>query len=127
MGIPILDSRGKPTGEVLERAMFHRSASTPVKERRIHPAIHVTIYDLQARVLEQLRAKTKKFLPNIWFPINGGHGDEKDLHKVNSHYVFGWREGGVRELHEELGIVVDPKDLHNLDEKLLDLTHACKF
>lgn len=67
------------------------------KQRWLHRAVHVFVFDRAGRVFLQKRSMAKDTNPGCWSPSASGHVDAGD----------GYDETAVRELHEEIGIKLD--------------------
>jgi len=91
----VLNEHGMFTGEVASRAKCH-------SEGLWHRAVSLTIVSPdRKRVLLQLRARDRRLWPNLWDNTAGGHVDAGE---------WGY-EAAVRETVEELGVIIDPKDI----------------
>ena len=93
----LCDERGRLLGRTKPRAEVHRDGDW-------HRAFHCWVFDRaedrDVRILLQLRAPDKDTSPDLWDVSVGGH------------YSAGEGiEGGIREMQEELGLIVDPDDL----------------
>lgn len=92
--VDILDEHGETTGSIRTKGEAH-------SEGLWHKAIHIWIYNSRGEILLQKRAKTKLNLPGLWDTSVAGH--------VSSGESF--EEAAARELHEELGIIVQLSEL----------------
>ena len=95
--IDIVDEQGIPTGETIERSIAH---SKGIRHRTAHIWI-VRKINNRYQVLMQKRAMNKESFPGMFDTSSAGHiqaGDEP-------------LESALRELHEELGIQAEPKEL----------------
>lgn len=95
-----VDVLDETTGEVTggaERAEAHRLGLW-------HKVVHVWLLNSRGEVLIQLRAAAKKSYPNVWSMSWEGHVAAG----VSS------LETAVVEAHEELGLVIQPHELHLL-------------
>ena len=93
----IVDEKGIPTGESIERTQAHKKG---VRHRTAHIWI-VREQDGKAQLLLQKRSAEKDSFPGRFDTSSAGHiqaGDEPE-------------ESAIRELHEELGIVATEDDL----------------
>lgn len=95
--LDIVDENGNPTGETIERKVAHK---TGVRHRTTHIWI-VRKKEGKTQILLQKRSKNKDSFPGCYDISSAGHipaGDD---------YV----ESGLRELEEELGLVVGADEL----------------
>lgn len=95
--LDIVDENGIPTGETVERSFAHR---TGVRHRTTHIWI-VRKCEGNVQILLQKRSKNKDSFPGCYDISSAGHipaGDD-------------FAESGLRELEEELGLVVDETEL----------------
>ena len=69
-----------------------------------HQASHVWIYNSKGEILLQLRAKNKDSYPGLWDISAAGHISAGESPEV----------AAVRELFEEIGIKIKPKDLKKI-------------
>ena len=93
----IVDEKGIPTGETIERTQAHEKG---VRHRTAHIWI-VREQDGKAQLLLQKRSAEKDSFPGRFDTSSAGHiqaGDEPE-------------ESAIRELHEELGIRASKEDL----------------
>ena len=93
----IVDEKGIPTGETIERTQAHEKG---VRHRTAHIWI-VREQDGKAQLLLQKRSAEKDSFPGRFDTSSAGHiqaGDEPE-------------ESAIRELHEELGIRAAKEDL----------------
>ncbi len=81
----------KPKSEVHDKGLWHRAS-------------HVWVINSEHKILVQKRAKTKKSRPLLWDITVGGHIDAGES----------VTDSAAREMEEELGIKIDPKDLEFL-------------
>lgn len=94
----VLDEKGNKTGEVKERSLVHKDGDW-------HRAIHVWIMNKSGEILLQRRAHDKDSDPDMLDISCAGHlsaGDDSIT-------------GALRELEEELSLVVDKDDLEFID------------
>lgn len=95
----VLDEFGNKTGAIKERSAVHRDGDW-------HAAVNIFIVNSQNEVLQQRRAADKDSYPNMWDLSCGGHvvtGED-------------YETAAVRELEEELGVVVKPENLMKIGE-----------
>ena len=104
--LDVLDERGNPTGEVLPRDEVHSQGLW-------HRTVHVWITNANGQVLLQQRSFKKADHPGEWDTITGGH-------LQTGQTVV---QGAMRELHEELGLVVEPEKLELLFENTWQSQH----
>lgn len=94
----VVDEKGMPTGKTVERSVAHAKGIR-------HRTAHIWIVEKKPQgynVLLQKRSLNKDSFPGKYDTSSAGHvkaGDEP-------------RDSALRELHEELGIVASPVDLH---------------
>lgn len=91
----VLDEQGNKTGKIKLRDLVH-------KDGNWHRTIHIWIYNNKGELLLQRRCSNKDSNPNMLSISCAGHllsGDNSIT-------------AAVRELKEELNLVVDPKELH---------------
>ncbi|KAH3760903.1 Nudix hydrolase 3 [Pelomyxa schiedti] len=91
------ETTGAKTGRVVTRSQAH-------KEGRPHRVVHTWIVDSKGNLLLQQRHWKKDSFPGMWDISSAGHisaGDDS-------------RESALRELEEELGLVVDGSKLELL-------------
>ncbi len=67
------------------------------KQRLLHRAVHVFVFDAKGRVFLQKRSMAKDTNPGCWSPSASGHVDAGETYD----------HAAVRELHEEIGVQVD--------------------
>jgi len=90
----LLNSKGEKIGIQKERSLVHRDGDW-------HRAVHIWIYRPDGQILLQRRCKTKDSFPNMLDISCAGHlvaGDDS-------------LTGALRELEEELGLLVSPESL----------------
>lgn len=97
--LDLLRDDGTASGERIPKADAHRTGAW-------HRAVHVWIVTPDARVLLQRRAAVKENYPSYWDVSCAGHCAAGESA----------REAAVRELAEELGLDVDPEELHALGQ-----------
>ncbi len=98
---PVVNERGEVIGKTT-RGEAHRDRTL------IHPVIGVFVFNPQGDLLLQKRSATKDLGPNCWTLSVGGHvrfgGDP--------------RETAVREVEEEIGLIIPPARLVLIGETL---------
>ena len=102
--VEVLTEDGKRTGKTIEKSLAH-------KKEICHGISAVGLINNKGRLLIQKRSKTKKVEPDIWDLSGTGHIDVGETPE----------KAAIRELEEELGIVV------NEDELLLIGTYLNKI
>ena len=115
--LDIVDALGNPTGETADRKTVHRKGL-------LHRTAHVWLLRRTPRgtveVLLQRRAPDKDSFPGCWDISSAGHipaGAE-------------WIPSALRELKEELGLAVHPRELVFLGKRAIDRTgvfHGHRF
>lgn len=85
----LVDERDRVIGRATRRAVHARGLR--------HRAIHVLIFDPQGRVYLQKRSMAKDVAPGVWDSSCSGHVDSGETYD----------EAAVRELREELGIILE--------------------
>jgi len=92
--IDIFDEKNKHTKKTCMKNEAHQKGFW-------HRSVHIWVYDPVKGIILQLRAKDKKVFPNLWDISSAGHvgAGEEPL------------TSAVRELGEELGLVVKESDL----------------
>ena len=93
----LLDENGKPLGITKKRSLVHRDGDW-------HRSVHIWIYNHRGEILLQRRCPQKDSYPNMLDISCAGHlsaGDDS-------------LGGAIRELSEELGLTVSPRELHYL-------------
>jgi len=89
-----LDENGEFTNKVVNRDDAHKSGAW-------HRAVVLFLVNSKKQVLMQKRSRFKKKWPSCWDVSSGGHVDAGELGLFSA----------IRELDEELGIKVEPKDV----------------
>lgn len=89
----VVDEQNRVVG-VASRAEVHRLGLR-------HRACHIVVFDRQSQVLVQQRSLTKDSSPGLWDSSAAGHVDSGETYIACA----------VRELSEELGVVIDAKEL----------------
>ncbi len=92
--VDIFDENWSPTGEVLEKSESERQC-------KWHRAAHIWIVNSRGELLLQRRSPYKKTFPNMWDISAAGHV------RAGESVV----EGGIREMHEELGVDITASQL----------------
>ncbi|MDR1694092.1 MAG: NUDIX domain-containing protein [Lactobacillaceae bacterium] len=95
--IDILDENGNPTGESMDGKRAHEL-------HLWHNAAYIWIINSAGELLLQLRAPSKRLMPNWWDISAAGHV------KAGETVI----DGALRELNEELGVKALPEDLVKL-------------
>lgn len=93
-----MDEVGHKTGEALPKSVVHE------RELR-HGSAFVWIYNHNGEVLLQLRSNDKKCFPGVWDVSVAGHISAGDTPL----------ETAIREIEEEIGVVVRPGELTQVD------------
>ncbi|MBP9690927.1 NUDIX domain-containing protein [Candidatus Woesebacteria bacterium] len=101
---PLVDERDVVIGSVTRK----EANSNP---RIIHRAIEVLIYNTLGELLIQKRSSTKDVMPNTWTLSVGGH--------VN--YGDSYDSSAIREIEEEIGVIVEKSRLKLLGKILVRL------
>jgi len=97
--IDVCDSEGNYTGETLPRSEVHRCGFW-------HRTAHVQVFDFRGRTLFQLRSKEKETFPGKLDISSAGHvSSGEDIVAA-----------ALRELEEELGLVIDGSRLEYVDD-----------
>ncbi len=92
--LEIVDEKGKLTKEILEKELAH-------DKNLLHNEIVVLIVNDRKEILLQKRSPKKRFKPNKW-GLCAGHVDAYET----------LDEAALREMHEEVGLIVEQEDLH---------------
>jgi isopentenyl-diphosphate Delta-isomerase len=101
--VDILDELGHKTGQTMLKSKAHH-------ESQWHAVAHLWIYNSKAEVLLQKRAPNKIVWPNVWDVAVAGHitaGDDPE-------------PTIIREAKEEIGLKIDPRDVHFYDLSKFD-------
>ena len=98
--IDITDESGTPLGYALPRPEVHR-------EGHWHKTVHVWLWNTAGKILVQKRSATKGSYPSRWDVSSAGHISAGDS-PLNA---------AVREVHEELGIMLHSRELVPLGER----------
>ncbi len=92
--IDLLDTEGNYTGQKILKSEAHLKGL-------FHPTVHIWFYTSKGEVLLQQRAQTKKTFPLYWDVSVAGHvGAGESI-----------VSGAIREIQEEIGLVVKEQDL----------------
>ncbi len=92
--VDILDSQGNYTGRTCSKKEAHVKGY-------FHPTVHVWIYTRNREVLFQKRSVTKDTFPGRWDVSAAGH----------VHAGERIEDAALREVQEELGLILAPEDL----------------
>ncbi|MBM3200199.1 NUDIX domain-containing protein [Candidatus Woesearchaeota archaeon] len=95
--IDLVDENGKPTNQIESKRAAHQKGLR-------HQSSHVWIYNPQGKVLLQKRSVNKDSWPGLWDVSAAGHVIHGETPK----------EAAVREVFEETGLKINPKDLEYL-------------
>ncbi|MFC2110179.1 NUDIX domain-containing protein [Bacteroidota bacterium] len=92
--IELLDQNGQPNGKSCLKSIAHQQGL-------FHASVHIWFYTKVGEVLLQKRKHTKQTFPSLW-----------DV-SVAGHISFGEKEliSAIREIEEEIGLVVNPEAL----------------
>ncbi len=121
--IDVLDTTGKPTGEVLSKREIHARG-------KLHRAVHLYLFDRENNLLLQRRSPHVDYYPNRLSISVTGHVDAGETSQA----------AAQRELREELGIDIDTGQLkflfslrqdstlgsHYIDRQFNDI-YVCRF
>ncbi len=83
---------------------IHKMKSEAHRMGLWHRTVHIWIYNSKRELLLQLRAKEKDLYPDMWDISAAGHVSAGEEPLIS----------GLREIKEEIGLVVDKKDLELL-------------
>ena len=108
--IEIWDENGVPTGKTAPKPEVHRNGW-------FHPTVHVWFYTPDGKILLQKRSPGKETFPNLWDVSVAGH-----IHAGETPM-----EAALREVREEIGLEVDPKELEFLGRFKSEHFHAEDF
>ena len=92
--IAILDAEGNATGKTCLKSIVHKTGL-------YHATVHIWFYTTKGSILLQQRAASKIIYPLLWDVSVAGH--------INAAESF--KSGAVREIKEEIGLIVDENDL----------------
>ena len=95
--IAVVSATGIPSGSIVSRNEAHRKGLW-------HGTVHIWIRNLIGELLLQKRADTKESHPGLWDISCAGHISSGDSSL----------SAAIRELREELGIVIEGSDLKKL-------------
>jgi len=88
----------------LDEVVGQATRSLVHRDNLLHRSTHILLFDSSERVFMQLRARTKDTNPGLWDSSAAGHVDAGESYPACA----------VRELTEELGVVVQQGDLREL-------------
>lgn len=113
--LDIWDENGQPTGNVLLKTVAH-------KQGLFHPTVHVWFYTPNKKILMQQRGANKETFPSLWDVSVAGHVGAGET-------II---EGALREVKEEIGILISKEDLTQIDvRKNINIhpngIHDCEF
>lgn len=94
--LDIVNTQDEVVGQAA-RSAVHR-------DQLMHRATHVILMNSSKQVFMQLRSKSKDTNPGLWDTSAAGHVDAGES----------YTECAVRELHEELGVLVEPEKLQEV-------------
>ena len=97
--LEVMDEKGNPTGEILQREIIH-------DRNLLHNEIAVYIINEKKQVLLQKRSASKRFDPNKWGSCAGHVPANETL-----------IDSALRELKEEVGMDITKAEIHCLIEK----------
>ena len=104
--IDILTPEGKPTGKTALKSEAHKNGW-------FHATAHIWLFTSDKKILLQKRALTKKVFPGIWDISVAGHiGTGETI-----------LEGAKREVFEEIGLVLEDKELIKIGTRIHQVTH----
>ena len=95
--IDIVTEDGKPTGTIARKSEIH-------KKGWFHNTIHLWLFTIKGNILLQQRSHKKSIFPLLWDVSVAGHIDAGET----------FIEAALRETHEELGLILRPKDLKKI-------------
>lgn len=95
--IDIVTKTGEPTGESALKSEIHNKGY-------YHNTVHIWFYTTKGEVLLQQRAASKTICPLLWDVSVAGHIDAGET----------LTSGAVREVKEEIGLVISENDLHKI-------------
>ena len=104
--IEIWDESGKPTGTSASKSEAH-------KHGWFHPTIHLWLYTRTGQVLLQKRAARKDTFPGLWDVSVAGHILDGETPM----------QGVLRETQEEIGLLLEPKQLEFLGRFTSEQNH----
>jgi len=92
--IDIVTETGEPTGKVTLKSEAHKNGW-------FHNTIHLWLYTKNGAILLQQRSHKKAIFPLLWDVSAAGHIDTGES----------FENAAIRETHEELGLLLEPKHL----------------
>ena len=92
--IDVLDAEGNATGKTCLKSIVHKTGL-------YHATVHIWFYTTKGSILLQQRASSKIIYPLLWDVSVAGHIDAGE----------GFTTAAVREIKEEIGLIVDENDL----------------
>lgn len=95
--IDIVDVKGNPTGVSVPKSEIHAKG-------HLHNTAHVWLFNSHGEILLQQRSSKKNICPLLWDVSVAGHVDAGESPI----------EAAIREAHEEIGVALDSKKLHNI-------------
>ena len=95
--IDIVDKNGLPTGETALKSVIHTKGY-------LHNTAHIWFYTDEGEILLAQRAASKLIYPLLWDVSVAGHIDAGESIEA----------GAIREIKEEIGLKVKPKDLEKI-------------
>lgn len=87
------------------------------RENHLHRSTHIVLFNSRGQVFVQLRSRNKDNNPGLWDTSAAGHVDSGET----------YLECAVRELHEELGILVSPESLEPVGRLRPDARNGHEF
>ena len=104
--IDILTPEGKSTGKTALKSEAHKNGW-------FHATAHIWFFTSDKRILLQKRALTKKVFPGIWDISVAGHIGAGE----------GILDGAKREVFEEIGLILEDKDLIKIGTRIHQVNH----
>ena len=98
--LDIVDVNGNKTGQIVERKKAQ-------KDKLLHWEVVIFIINNKKQILLQKRSKNKKYYPNMWTLTSGLVKSKEEI-----------EDAAIRELKEELGLIITKKELYILDENI---------
>lgn len=105
--LDILTDEGNSTREVRLKSEAHQLGL-------FHATVHIWFYTDNGQILMQKRGAQKETFPNHWDVSVAGH-----IHAGES-----IEEAVIREVHEEIGLIVDAKQLQEIKIRKNQIIHA---